>query len=241
MNIRRLTLETNNLETMKDFYGSMLELSLVQEGQALKIQIGSSELVFLENPDSNAKYHIAFNIPEQQLEVAKNWLEARVPLVQDEHGITVFASVTWSANQVYFYDSAGNILELIARHDLSHEAVEPFDSSGLLNISEIGLAVPKTTEFAAWLETHFGILAYRDNSSDFMPLGDANGLIIVVADGREWYPNTGIIAKSFYTKIEFAVGAGLLDPKAAPNGLGSLASPVPTVQYLDLPYFFSRV
>ncbi len=228
MNIQRLTLETADLAPLKVFYGEILELPVRLENGVLQIQIGSSELVFLEKPESKAKYHMAFNIPEQQLEAAKHWLEARVPLVQDEHGTTVFESVTWSANQVYFYDAAGNILELIARHNLRHETIQPFDSSGLLNISEIGLAVLQTSEFAGWLETQFGILAYRNNSSDFMPLGDENGLIISVSSGREWYPNTGILAEAFYTKIEFTVGAGL-------------ASPAPTVGYLDLPYWFSRV
>jgi catechol-2,3-dioxygenase len=224
VNIQRLTLETNNLETLQEFYGQILELPTKLENGILYIQIGLSELIFLENPESKARYHFAFNIPEQQPKAAKQWLEARVKIVLDD--LDHIADVSdWNAHAMYFYDSAGNILELIARHDLSHEAVEPFNSSGLLNISEIGLAVPKTIEFGTWLETQFDILAYQKNTDDFMPLGDANGLIIAVLRGREWYPNTGILAEPFYTKIE----------------LMGEESPAPTVQYLDLPYFFSRV
>ena len=79
MHIQRLTLETQNIKTMNGFYSQILELPAKLENAALEIQIGSSQLVFLENPDSNAKYHIAFNIPEQQIETALTWLEARVP------------------------------------------------------------------------------------------------------------------------------------------------------------------
>ncbi len=226
MNIKRLTLETPNVEALKDFYGNVLELPTTLENNDLHIQIGTSELIYLENPKSNAKYHIAFNIPEQQIEAAATWLEARVELLPDgSDRITHFEN--WNAHAIYFYDPAGNILELIARHDLSHEVIEPFNSSGLLNISEIGMAVTDATEFARWTKENLGISKYHDGSRTFTPIGDANGLIIAVSIGREWHPNTGIIAKAFHTKIEF-VGEGE-------------AYLAPTVQYLDLPYWFSRV
>jgi catechol 2,3-dioxygenase-like lactoylglutathione lyase family enzyme len=226
VNIQRLTLETPNLETLRIFYGDVLELPVSLKNNQLQIKVGTSELIFLEKPESNAKYHFAFNIPEQQPKAAKQWLEARVKMVLDD--LDRIADVSdWNAHAMYFYDPAGNILELIARHDLNHEIIEPFDSSGLLNISEIGLAVPKTTEFATWLETQFEIPPYQKNTTDFMPLGDANGLIIAVLSGREWYPNTKILANPYYIKIEL-VGEGE-------------ARFAPTVQYLDLPYWFSRV
>jgi catechol-2,3-dioxygenase len=220
MNIHRLTLETAHLETMRDFYGRILELPVHLEQQQLRIQIGLSELIFLENPATNAKYHIAFNIPEQQIETALTWLEARVEILPD--GADLISDFpNWNAHAVYFYDPAGNILELIARHELTHKAIAPFGSSGLLNISEIGLAVPDATKFADWIEETLAIPKYRAGSNSFVPIGDAYGLIIAVLIGREWHPNTGIIAKPFYTKIEFMGEAG--DTQN---------------QYLDLPYFF---
>jgi catechol-2,3-dioxygenase len=226
VNIRRLTLETNHLDTLKEFYGTVLELPALLENHVLRIQIGTSELVFLENPNSNAKYHIAFNIPESQIKTALTWLETRVSIVPD--GTDFIADFpNWNAHAIYFYDPAGNILELIARHELSHSEIEPFDSRGLLCISEIGMAVPDATEFSDWIEEILGMTRYRAGSSSFTPIGDAHGLIIAVLSGREWHPNTGIIAKPFYTKIEF-MGEGL-------------PWQTPTVQYLDLPYWFMRV
>ncbi len=224
MNIQRLTLETNNLETMKDFYSRILELPTRLENGILYIQIGSSELVFLENPQTKARYHFAFNIPEQQIDQGIQWLEARVPLIL-ENGTKKVDFPNWNAYAVYFADPAGNILELIARRELTHSEIIPFDSSGLLNISEIGISVPDATVFANWTEEILGITRYRTGSSSFTSIGDANGLIIAVSIGREWHPNTGILAEPFYTKIEF-VGE---------------ESPISGVQYLDLPYFFSRV
>lgn len=201
MNIQRLTLETQNIKIMNDFYSQMLDLPVKLENAALEIQIGSSQLVFLENPDSSAKYHIAFNIPEQQIETALAWLEARVEILQDAaNPISDFPN--WNAHAIYFCDPAGNILELIARHELTHETIIPFTSRALLNISEIGMAVPNTTEFADWTEKTLTIPKYRQGSSSFIPIGDAHGLLIAVPSGREWHPNTGIIALPHPTKIE---------------------------------------
>ncbi len=196
------------------------------ENGVLQIQIGSSELVFLEKPASNAKYHFAFNIPEQQIEAAATWLEARVEIVLD--GSDFIADfLNWNAHAIYFYDPAGNILELIARHELNHDETVPFTSRGILSISEIGMAVPDASEFADWTKKTLSIPKYREGSSSFTPIGDAQGLIIAVSIGREWHPNTGIMAEPFYTKIEIS-GQGL-------------PWQTPTVQYLDLPYWFLGV
>ncbi len=224
MNIRRLTLETANLETMLVFYRHVLELPVFFENYQIHIKIGSSELVFFENANKNAKYHIALNIPESQIEDAKTWLEARVPLVPDgEDLISDFPN--WNAHAVYFLDPAGNILELIARHELSHQALQPFTSRALLSISEIGLPVPDALEFADWIGETCQIPKYRQGSSSFTPIGDAEGLLIAVSLGREWHPKTGIISEPFYTRIAL---------KSV--GIAPLA-----IQYLDLPYWFSRV
>jgi hypothetical protein len=79
------------------------------------------------------------------------------------------------------------------------------------------LPVPNALEFAGWAEQTLGISRYRAGSQTFTPIGDANGLLIAVTLGREWYPQTGVLAAAHFTRLEL-VG----------EACGG--------QYLDLPY-----
>ncbi len=221
MKIVELHLQCPNLLEQVQFYSQVLSVPMLEQTNShVVFQIGSSKLHFHLEPNSTAKYHFAFNIPEQQFLEATTWLENRAELVKDELGETHFHTANWNANQVYFYDPAGNILELIARHELKHDAITPFDSSSILNICEIGLAVPNAADFADWAEVNLKISKYRQGSSSFTPIGDAHGLIIAASIGREWYPNTNIQAQPHFVKI-------ILEGKAPLE-----------VTYLNFPYYF---
>ncbi len=50
--------------------------------------------------------------------------------------------IDWHARSVYFFDPAGNIVELIARDDLNDVADGAFSSRQFRNISETGLVLP---------------------------------------------------------------------------------------------------
>jgi catechol 2,3-dioxygenase-like lactoylglutathione lyase family enzyme len=215
MHIRALTLETANRAMLENFYAGVLGLPSLGNGT---FQIGSSRLQFFERPNSSAKYHFAINIPENQIGEAIVWLEQRTPIWLSENNKKVDFP-DWNAHAVYFLDPAGNILELIARHELLNASGMSFSVESLLCISEIGLPVPNALKFAAWVEERLGISSYRAGSQTFAPLGDANGLMIAVALGREWYPQTGVFSAAHYTRLEMA---------------GEQCS----LQYLDLPYEF---
>jgi hypothetical protein len=215
MHIRALTLETANCAALEGFYAGSLGLPALGHCTFL---IGSSRLQFLERQDSSAKYHFALNIPENQMDDAIAWLEQRTTIwLEGENKKVDFPN--WNAHAVYFLDPAGNILELIARHELDNASNVPFSAQSLLCISEIGLPVPNALEFAVWAGESLGVSSYRAGSEAFMPIGDANGLLIAVALGREWYPQTGVLAAGHYTHLEL---------------VGEPCS----LRYLDLPYEF---
>lgn len=102
--------------------------------------------------------------------------------------------VNWNARSVYFFDAAGNIVELIARSDLHNETAAPFSSKQFLSISEIGLVfLPDEieTRTANLLEQYS--LSFFDKQppfSHFKAVGDDEGLFIVVTEHRAWYPTT---------------------------------------------------
>jgi catechol-2,3-dioxygenase len=60
----------------------------------------------------------------------------------------------------------------------------------LLRISEIGLAVPDVPAAVAALQNTFGLPVFGTAAGEFTPLGDHDGLLIVVQQDRPWFPTT---------------------------------------------------
>jgi catechol-2,3-dioxygenase len=193
MHIHELELLANDLAELRVFYGELLGLPVLQASEAiLELRVGTTVLRFVQAPVGwQGFYHFAFNIPENQLSEASAWLQQRVPLIADRSGNSRFRSESWNAEQIYFYDPAGNIGELIARHGLANATSDPFGAQHLLNVSEIGLAVDDVPRAAGGLRKQFGIETYLEASDTFTPLGDEHGLLIVVQQGRIWFPDTG--------------------------------------------------
>ena len=81
------------------------------------------------------------------------------------------------ARAVYFRDPEQNIVEVLARPEPRPE----------LTLAEVGLPVedvPAAVEALAEL----AIDPYREWDETFAPLGDVDGLLIVVRIGRGWFP-----------------------------------------------------
>jgi catechol-2,3-dioxygenase len=206
MQITNLKLQSNNIRAQHDFYTQQLELPSQITNDTLNIRIGSSELQFVQTTDFTGRYHFAFDIPNNQFQAATQWLEQRTLLASDANGNTQFEAGEWNADNVYFYDPQGNILELIARHDLEESSLKntsdkSFDSESLLCISEIGLASKDVLEMIAWFATTLEVGTYKSISETFAPIGDLHGLVIAVPEDRIWFPDTGIPAQILPTEL----------------------------------------
>jgi len=194
MQINRVILQTSVLKALTVFYNSLIELRADgrNEGETT-IMIGSTELVFKQVSAADPFYHFAINIPANKIEEAKKWLSGRVELIRMdpyESDIADFAS--WHAKSIYFFDPAGNIVELIARFDLDNKTDEPFSSAQFLSVSEVGLVL-KENEFhksvASLLQQYQ--LSYFDKQPPlryFRVVGNDEGLFIVVPENRNWFP-----------------------------------------------------
>jgi catechol-2,3-dioxygenase len=194
MKITRLELKTTDLKEQALFYGETLGLDTrIIDGNEVVIRAGATELVFTQADEGQqCQYHFAFNIPENQFETAKKWLTMRAEILTDENGNTTIHSDSWNSDSLYFKDATGNILELIARYDLKN-ANDQFE---ILSISEIGLATEDVLAMTNSLNEKIGLLPYQNEISEtFTAVGDADGLFIVVKQGRIWYPNTGVPAQ----------------------------------------------
>ncbi|MCU0493138.1 MAG: hypothetical protein MUD01_16255 [Chloroflexaceae bacterium] len=195
MHILELCLRAADLAALDQFYAGTLGLPSVRhERSGLAFQVGRSQLMFVQDESFRGRYHVAFDVPNNQLDQARAWLETRVPLLQARNGSTIFHTDDWNADQFYFLDPAGNILELIARHTANTTANTPFSSKSLLAITEIGLATSDVPTTVAWFQAALGLDPYRSHSSTFTPVGSETGLFIIVQHEREWFPNTGVQA-----------------------------------------------
>lgn len=197
MIIQELRLMTNRLQEQRDFYHQMLGFRLLTaDADEVALQVGSSRLVFsAAAAPIPAPYHFAFNLPEGQFAEAKAWLAARAPLLADASGADEFDFRAWNAHAIYFADRDGNIGEFIARHDLPSPPTRPFSAASLLSISEIGLAVDDVLHFVERLQTSLHLPVYRQHPTPtFTPMGDDHGLLIVVRDGRRWFPEERVAA-----------------------------------------------
>jgi catechol-2,3-dioxygenase len=200
MQITTLKIHSGNIHAQQDFYSNTLGLSSQVIGSELKIQIGSSELIFVQSANFTGRYHFAFTIPKNQFEAGVHWLEQRTAIASDANGKTQFETGEWNADNVYFYDLQGNILELIARHDLEESNLEnssdnAFGSGSLLCISEIGLASNNVLEMIEWFANTLEVGTYKSFDETFAPIGDVRGLVIAVPEDRIWFPDTGIPAQ----------------------------------------------
>lgn len=191
MRITELTLYTNNLFAIKLFYGSVLGLNINSESDnRIAFQAGETILIFKEDKNSNPFYHFALNIPSNKIEETKRWMNGKAELlpVSDNNFIADF--VNWNAKSIYFYDSAGNIVEFIARFDLANDTIEKFDSSQILNVSEMGIVTNNVPALTQKLKDEYKVFDFVKsvNSDTFSAMGDGNGLFIVASENRNWYP-----------------------------------------------------
>jgi len=194
MKIKKLKLQTAFVKTLQEFYSSILELPVQSvDEREIYIKIGDSELIFTEAKTGEPFYHYAINIPANKIEEAKAWVSNKVKLLwMEDYRNDIADFVNWHAKSVYFYDPAGNILELIARFDLDNSVSETFSPSQLLSLNEVGL-VFKDEKFEseiALLKNSYS-LSYFDKQPPlpkFRAMGDDHGLFVIVPEHRNWYP-----------------------------------------------------
>jgi catechol 2,3-dioxygenase-like lactoylglutathione lyase family enzyme len=209
MHITHLTLAAHDLYAANDFYAVKLGLPLLEiDEESITFQIGTTELTF-RAADTPAQYHIAFNIPENQIEAGYVWLNQVTQTLLTDTGEFIAAFESWNAHSVYAIDPLGNVIELIARHGLHNGVRGAFTPESLLCVSEIGIPVDDVITAADDVAGATGDGYYLGEVSEvFTAVGDEHGLLIIVPRGREWYPQTGIPAYDVPLRLGVQGGNG---------------------------------
>lgn len=205
MHITHLQLFTSNLAQQRNFYSSLLNLDIIDEGEkSFSVNIGKTILCF-EEGDVNGIYHFAINIPSYKIESALNWIAGKIEIQKFENK-QIVNFPNWNAKSIYFYDHDGNIVELISRNNLNIISKSNFTKSDLLSISEIGLPTLNIAEVFKLLNEKSGLDKYDCDLERFCAIGDDNGLFIVIDySKKKWIPNMDE-AKPIPLNIDFNNG-----------------------------------
>ena len=182
------------LPAMRDFYHRQLGLRLLEDRHdRLAIAAGQTTLTFVPTPavPTEPFYHFAFNIPENKILAAYHWQRERTSLLpipsrlrDPQFPDEVVNYAHWNAHSVFFFDPAGNVVEYIARHDLENATTGDFGPDDVLYTSEIAFVTDDVPDLAQRLGEIAGVTQYRGGDDQFIALGDAHGLLLVMKRGR---------------------------------------------------------
>lgn len=187
MRLLHLTQPCHDPSAVAEFYRQILQLPV----RGTRVQVGWSEIELISSADAIGCLHLAFNVAPARFAAAVRWLAARRPLLRDRQGRQRFALAdNWQSESVYFAGPDGAVLELIARRRLpSPPPVQgPFHGRELLCVSEVGLPSTDVTAVTNSLGNHFRVEPLAPATAKFAPLGDDEGLLIVVEARRRWFP-----------------------------------------------------
>ncbi|MCG8458656.1 MAG: hypothetical protein MI919_20445, partial [Holophagales bacterium] len=202
LGLRLLTAEP--LASMKAFYHGSLGFPVLEETPDLLTVVGGTTPITFVAADREQHgpehgepwYHVAFNIPENKLRLAREWQLERTELIPTpkRQQDPAFPSdvrhfPNWNAHSVFFWDPAGNLLEYIARHDLDNRASGPFTSNDILYASEIAFVVDDQPATARQLNRDLGLGVYPPDAGFWWAMGDELGLLLCIPE-RRWGENT---------------------------------------------------
>ena len=178
MKIKELTLYTSKLKEVESFYTDLLGIELLDSSQdSIKLKVGETNLIF-EHSEQSMYYHFAINIPSYQIGDALNWIKSKTKVLPF-HGDEIVDFKSWNAEALYFYDPAGNIVELIARKNLKIPSADNFDASSFQHISEIGLPVTDVKSSFNELK-ECGLSKFSGDYERFCAIGWETGLFITI-------------------------------------------------------------
>jgi catechol 2,3-dioxygenase-like lactoylglutathione lyase family enzyme len=205
MRFTSLTITASDPAEAQHFYRDVLGLQTRHIADGFEAVVGQTTLVVRRGETPWAGIHLAITIPRNRFDDAKAWLSERTPLTVVD-GIDEFplADEPWCSNSLYFRGPDGIVLELITRDRLENDSGEPFSSSSLLCISEAGIASQDVQATVRELHARYGAEPFGTGVDEFAPIGDDNGLFIVVADGRAWFSAADSRARGAPTGIRTA-------------------------------------
>ncbi|MFS2030950.1 MULTISPECIES: hypothetical protein [unclassified Curtobacterium] len=218
MRIRQVQLATRSLDDTARCY-ERLGCAVLADDDSVRVTVGASQLVFRELDGMTGAHHLAFTIPTGTFADAKRRV-AEVATVLGADGADEFEGPAgWDSRSVYFEGPDRQLLELIERRELPDGNAAPTAGQGapatgqaaplaplFVSVSEVGIAVPDVPGAVEALRQH-GLDPYANPPGpDFAPVGDVDGLLILVSPGRQWFPTLDRAPSSAPVVVDLGLG-----------------------------------
>lgn len=200
MLIRSLVLYTNKLDIQYEFYIGKLGFELIEKwNEAFSFRAGITRISFLfDDKHKINPSHFAFGIQGCEISKVLKFMDGLVEpfqLVTQETPIVDFPN--WKAKSIYFTDPDSNIVEFILREKDVYSNFESFGMENIKSVCEVGIPCDDPNELAESISTETKIKSYLGADSNFIPMGDTDGLLILVKAGKKkWFPTETIANKS---------------------------------------------
>lgn len=197
MKIQELTLFSENIQAQWQFYAEVLGFPcLKKQPDALIFKTGNSRLV-IEKDKACGPVHFAFVIPGKSYQKANAWLRSRVDLLTWQ-GQEIIDFPDWHAKAQYFYDADRNIVEFIARTDVSDTEVDDFSARCVLQVGEVGLPSTNPEALYTRLNSMYPLPKYDGDFRRFGAAGSPEGLFILVhREEKKWFPTGESISPAY--------------------------------------------
>lgn len=224
MLIQSVTITVPDPAETAGFLANLFDVLPQPSGAGVEVPVGASRLPLVPGPtEPDGYYHLAFDIPENAVADARDLLAARVPILDGGEGGIVTGAPGWESHSVYF-NAPGNLnLELIGRHRLPNAITRPFSLSDVLSISEVGIAVDDPVAAARIVQEETGIQPFGEPDGIFAPMGNDDGLLVLVRHGRIWYPTDAQTTTQRPLRVEIDRFSGQFTPGGSCTIVGTRA------------------
>ena len=170
------------------------------------VTVGATVLMLVAG-DPGGHHHLAVAIPADAVTAALAWLSGRADLLAPDPAHPVIDGPrAWDSQSVYFRGPDDAVLEVIARHRRRERHAGPFGPAALLEVSEVGLPVDDVPATVAALGRELAVPPFGTPQPLFAPVGGDDGLLIVVAADRAWFPTAGDLPATGPLTVEVATG-----------------------------------
>ena len=237
--IKELVLRARRLEQNRFFWETLLGFTVVdspnpsqytlEEGKKTRLTFRQSNLPPELEASFFPQYHFTISIPTNQIEACLEWIlnqkainpdtneEITIPLWKDYlNGAEIVRRNLYNSQSVFIQDPAGNVVELLARHDKPEIRDGAFNKDMFIGISEVGIVTRDIRKTATLLKDTFGADEVQGSSNSFKPIGGATGLLKLIVPGKPWIPTDNELAVSHEMELTIR-HSEVLDPILLPQ------------------------
>ncbi|SMD35387.1 hypothetical protein SAMN04488029_2490 [Reichenbachiella faecimaris] len=189
MRFNKLKIGLKNSNKQQVFYKEILGFTVsTNEASEIVIKAGATQFILSKQIIAPHLYHFAFLIPTGSLESAIEYIESRSIDLLPFQGEKIIHFDT--GRSIYFFDPDGNIAEFIERPLLNYPTKKKFEIDDIICVNEIGLPVDQPLVVSGELMNKHGIqpINHKNWNDNFCWVGDHEGAVIVVKEGRHWLP-----------------------------------------------------